>query len=194
MRYRVVTTRQGASRKPIYTTEGRWTRRGFMPEEAREMQYISSEGLKAPYIQAMIRWRISLHANAIRYNWSPEKYRKRIAEHYEQKGVRGRGWFESYAHYFKDTFYRYFKAWQQTPPPKDLADREPEWTPGKSPHKKKRVKAKIPKAKNTRLQSLNQKIADVKAKMVRAINRGDQRTRRRLEKQLNDLDRQRGYY
>ena len=144
-----------------------WLRRGFLPQEAIEFSRISAAGMKAPYIQAMIRKRISLNAARVRYGWTKREYRKRILDEYKAKGVRRM--------ITPKTIWDYFSWWKDTVPIPD------DWT---SPGKKRRRRT-TRRVQSTKRDMLRNKISSLNDQITRAIRSNDQRLRRTLELERN---------
>lgn len=161
----------------IKTRPSSWARRGFLIEERYFLSEISRAGARAPYVQAMSRRRISLNANRVKYGWTMREYRRRVYAEYVKVGVREKGKWETYRHYFKATFYDYFTAWKERTP------LDPEW---ETPRKKRlwRVKGE-PRAQTTKRKMLQAKVVGLNDKITRAMMRGDQAERRRLESERN---------
>lgn len=66
------------------TSVRRWRRWGFLPEEAMEFRKISQDGLHAPYVEHMVRRRISMLGSAKRNNWSEERLLEQIKKDYKR--------------------------------------------------------------------------------------------------------------
>lgn len=165
----------------VKTLPRTWHRRGFLPEESYYLSEIGRYSAKnAPYIQAMIRQRLSMNANRVKYHWSYYEYRRRVVAEYVKMGVRLPRRKESIRQYLKNTFYDFLNAWK-----KRILPDFPEWETPRA--KRVRRKRGEPKAQATKRQQLNKRYDDTKQKIVRAIQRGDQRERRRLEKELDKI-------
>lgn len=161
-----------------------WIRRGFLSYEAIKLSAISPAGSKAPYIQHMIRRRISLNANRVRYKWSNREYLHRIMEDYARAGL-FKSKRETYQHFFQRAFREYFLWYKDTTPT------DPTWQTPK-PKKTVRRRKGERKAQYTKRRMLRKRIDDLNEQIGRASLRGDQRLRRELETLRNsyqmDLD------
>lgn len=193
MKQRVIEVVRGGEtvrlHKPVYTTAGRWIRRGFTASEARELQYLSPNGRATDYVQMMIRHRTALYGAAVRYDWTPAQYRRALEMDYIQQGLRERRRFESYADYFAQMFYPYLNKWHE---------KSPNW-PGGTPsggsgrgHFRSMLPSQLTPDAKTRVKQVNVEIDNMKARINQAIRRNDQPERHRLERELDRLYAERG--
>ena len=170
-----------ARRHIVKTRVSSWTRRGFTSEEAYYLSEISKAGAKAPYIQAMIRRRLSLNANRVRYEWSANEYRRRIIEEYQKFGLpKYKG--GNYRWYIDKYFYDYLTAL------KDKTPKDPEYeSPRKKDYRRSRTKTGTskPKAQTSKRKMLRMKINEYNDRINRAAMRGDQTLRHELERARN---------
>jgi len=165
----------------IRTNPSTWRRRGFLPQESLFLAELTREGMKAPHIQAMMRRRSSLNANRVKYGWTAQEYRERVVAEYAKRGIRQKSKYEPYTQYLKTNFYKLFKWYQREVPAGD-------W---ETPRKKRvhKVTGKI-KAQATKKQQLMKKKEDWNDKIVKAMKRGDQPERARLERERNQIQTQ----
>lgn len=164
----------------VKTRPNTWQRRGFLPSEVYRLTEISREGMKSDFIQKMIRQRISLKANAARYNWTPAEYQRRVALLYEKQGVRAKRRGESYAGYIDKQFYNYFTALQRAYSPEGVYNRR----------KQERRRKPVTKTTAGKRRQLEQKIAGLNSDIGRVSIRNDQKMREKLERQRNRLQMQ----
>ncbi len=161
-----------------------WARRGFLPYETIKLSALSPAGSKAPYIRRMIRKRVSLNANRVRYGWSNREYLHRIMEDYARAGL-VKGKYETYAKFFQRAYREYFLFYKDTTPT------DPTWETPKPKKTVRRIKGER-KAQYTKRQMLRKRIEGLNEQISRASLRGDQQLRRRLEVERNsyqlDLD------
>lgn len=161
-----------------------WIKRGFLAYEAIKLSAISPAGSKAPYIQRMIRKRVSLNANRVRYKWSNREYLHRVMEDYARAGLY-KGKRESYAKFFERTFREYFLWYKDTTPT------DPTWQTPKPKRFIRRHKDER-KSQYTKRQMLRKRIDTLNDQISKASLQGNQRLRRELEITRNsyqmDLD------
>ena len=156
-----------------------WLKRGFLPEEAAEFSRISAAGTQAPYIQAMVRKRLSLNAARVRYHWSKRTYRLRIAQEYKNKGVSPQAAFPGLVSRKKQSnlIWDYFNAWKWIAPAPD------EWTSPKRKRKTTMPSKRSPQT--TKRGMLKDKISRLNDQISRAALSNNKPLRRSLELQRN---------
>lgn len=157
-------------------------RAGFLPSEARELAHTSRAGINASYFQAMVRSRRGLLMNAIRYDWTPTRYRREIYQRYVDKGFMKQG-----EPWNKNNVWKMLRLYQDQVPPS-----EPEY---ESPWTKKAKRGRVRKKKQkrvTRGQALKQWIADLTNKIDRTTSSSRRaqliQQRERLQAQLASLE------
>lgn len=143
-------------------------RAGFIPSEARELSHTSKAGIYAPYFQRMIRSRRALWLNAQRLRWSDYRYRQKVREDYEDKGILGRD-----ERWDKNLVWALLRWWQEQYPPAD--EYESPWQ--KRLARKRGVKKR--RKKVTRADMLKQRIADIDRRLPRV--KSEVRKRKMLE-------------
>lgn len=157
-----------------------WVRRGFTAYESIKLSAISPAGSKAPYIQRMIRRRLSMNANRVQYHWSSLEYLHRIMQDYARAGLY-KGKRENYHDFFQRCFRQYFLYYKDTTPT------DPTWQTPKPKRTVRRVKGER-KAQYTKRQMLKKRIEDLNEQISKASLRGDQRLRRQLEITRNSYE------
>ena len=158
-----------------------WAKRGFLSYEQEQLSRLSAAGAKAPYVRALRRRRSSLNANRKRLGWSDIEYLRRVIQDYRRIGLVIKPG-ESLRAFFKRTFWDYF-TWYKEHVPSD-----PEYTSPK-PKRRRRVKGEK-KAGATKRQMLNRKMSDNERKWIQAIQGGNLKRRRELERERRQIQRQ----
>jgi hypothetical protein len=198
MRYHTITVvRKGKAveqRRPVFTMNRTWTRRGFTRQEAVALQEMSPAGRAAPYIQYMIARRIEFYDRAKRLNWSDLKIKREIAKDYREHGVEPVG-FRNYATYFKRFFYDYLHEYRRRGEADHSRDNpywrmNPDWQG--SPHRPTMRISDLPPEEQARAKQKLGELEDVKQKITRAALAGDQKERSHWTSEMQRLERELG--
>ena len=150
------------------------TGKGFLPWESREFarQYTMAQLRSLPYVQNLIRWR-GLYVSGLRKRGLTNK---QIIDRLRKLYI-DRGWEKDPWKMLKDFRKKAIDEGKYKPPPKK-GSHHPKgsgWSAGD--RKSQKARSKEAQRKQAR-EDINQKI-------IRAIGRGDQVERRRLEKERN---------
>jgi hypothetical protein len=161
-----------------YTNAEIWQRRGFLPFEVNALQELHSatmaKGRQAPFIRAMVRHRMAIVANARRYEWNAERFTDYIVSEYSRYGINVEG---------KNSYYDYLTAWKNKWKNNKGQSDDPHWT---TPREKRRVTGE-PKVQSTKRKMLFAQKDALIPKYRQAIQSGNDKERRAIERENNRL-------
>lgn len=154
-----------------------WALWGFMPEEIKQFQYITWDGIDRPYFRSFINHRSSLKANYMRWHKedkSIDSYREYILNDYEKRtGKRN---------FSYQNIWDYHYTWKTDP-------KYPVIKSGKRKDTVPRLKGKLNrKVSVDKKDQIKQRIEKNKQEYIQAVQRGDNASRARLQKEYNALE------
>ena len=188
MRTRTISTKKGSRTSNLYTYAATWTRRGFLPWEAKQLQTISKDGREAPYLQEMIARRMELYQNAKDNKISKRGYRRLVSEEYAKWGINPRALQERDARgrflpYADKAFWALFNAYKDD---KSTWWRNPDWEyPEK--YKKTAITQDFQQPKGARAKQKAHKLDDLLGKQMVAKRQGDRKEYDKLEREIRGI-------